>query len=280
VDPKKQSLLFPEVVGLTLPNPISSDMSVMRVSLLPGLLNALSYNQKRQQSNIKLFETGLIFKPDPEQATGVEQIPMIGGVLTGNTHDEHWSIASTGIDFFDAKASCERLLEFTGAAEEFEFVQTSHAAYHPGQCANILHQGEKVGIVGALHPQHAKPLGFSGKVFAFELAIAAISARKLPWAAPVSKYPVNRRDIAMTVNEALETGKLLKSIEKIGISELVGLNLFDVYQGKGIEPGYKSLAISVWLQSTEKTLEDSDIQKSVDIVVRHLQDQFSATLRD
>jgi phenylalanyl-tRNA synthetase beta chain len=102
----------------------------------------------------------------------------------------------------------------------------------------------------------------------------------LPLASTISKYPINRRDIAVTVNEQVETGKLLKSIEKIGISDLVGINLFDVYQGQGIEPGYKSLAISIWLQSTEKTLEDSDIQNSVDIVVRHLQEHFSATLRD
>jgi phenylalanyl-tRNA synthetase beta chain len=280
VDPKKQSQLFPELEGLTLPHPISCDMSVMRVSLLPGLLGALSYNQKRQQLNIKLFETGLVFIPDAQEKTGVKQIPMVGGVLTGNTHDEHWGIENTAIDFFDAKAVCEKLLSFTGKANAFEFVRANHVAYHPGQCADIVLDGKVVGVLGAVHPQHAKRLGFSAKVFAFELAQEAIAEKDLPWAGVISKYPINRRDIAVTVSEDLEIGKLLKSIEKIGISDLVDLNLFDVYQGQGIEPGYKSLAISIWLQSVEKTLEDSDIQNSVDIVVRHLQDQFSATLRD
>ncbi|MFC4699530.1 phenylalanine--tRNA ligase subunit beta [Glaciecola siphonariae] len=280
VDPKKQALLFPDVSGLELPNPISSDMSTMRLSLLPGLLNALSYNQKRQQLNIKLFETGLVFTPNANEATGVVQTPMIGGVLCGNTHQEHWTISDTPLDFFHAKAAVEQLLGFTGNAGEFDFVSAKHSAYHPGQCADVMLNGERVGTVGAVHPQHAKGLGLSGQVFAFELALSAIAERKLPWASPVSKYPINRRDIAVTVAESVETGKLLKSIEKIGISDLVDINLFDVYQGQGIEPGYKSLAISIWLQSTEKTLEDSDIQSSVDIVVRHLQERFSATLRD
>lgn len=280
VDPKKQTLLFPDVDGLTLPHPISSDMSVMRVSLLPGLIAALSYNQKRQQTNVKLFETGLVFTPDPTEKTGVQQTPMLGGVLSGNTHHEHWSISNASLDFFDAKAVCEQLIGFTGNASDFEFVRAQQNAFHPGQCASIQFQGKHVGVVGAIHPQYAKKLGFSGKVYGFELALSAISDRKLPLASTISKYPINRRDIAVTVNEQVETGKLLKSIEKIGISDLVDINLFDVYQGQGIEPGYKSLAISIWLQSTEKTLEDSDIQNSVDIVVRHLQEHFSATLRD
>lgn len=280
VDPKKQALLFPEQAGLLLPHPISSDMSVMRVSLLPGLLAALSYNQKRQQINVKLFEQGLIFTPDNNEKTGVQQIPMIGAVMSGNTHDEHWSIRNRALDFFDLKAVCEQLIAFTGNSNEFEFVPAQHPAFHPGQCADIYYQGNVVGNLGAVHPQFAKKLGLSAQVFAFEMQLSAIFERKLPLASTISKYPINRRDLAVTVIEGLETGKLLKSIEKIGISELVGINLFDVYQGQGIEPGYKSLAISIWLQSTEKTLEDSDIQRSVDIVVNHLQDHFSATLRD
>jgi phenylalanyl-tRNA synthetase beta chain len=102
----------------------------------------------------------------------------------------------------------------------------------------------------------------------------------LPWIKAISKFPVNRRDIAVTVKETVDTGKLLKSIEKLGVTDLIDLNLFDVYKGKGIEPGYKSLALSIWLQNPERTLEDADIQKSVDIVVQALEDNFSASLRD
>lgn len=282
VDPKKQALLFPDEHGLLLEHPISSDMSVMRVSLLPGLLGALSYNQKRQQANIRLFESGLVFKPDAEEKTGVQQIPSLAAVMCGNTHDEHWSIASTALDFFDAKAVCEQLLSMGGqySVAKYEFKKANIPAYHPGQCAHVLRDGKVIGVVGQVHPQHAKKCGFGGKVYALELELAPISRRSLPSAKPISKFPMNRRDLAITVKEELETGKLIESIEKIGISDLVSINLFDVYQGQGIEPGYKSLAISIWLQSTEMTLQDSDIQQSVDTVVNHLQEHFSATLRD
>jgi phenylalanyl-tRNA synthetase beta chain len=280
VDPKKQSMLFPDLEGLVLPHPISSDMSVMRVSLLPGLLGALSYNQKRQQNNIKLFETGLRFTPSESEKSGVVQENMLSGVLSGNTANEHWSIPSVSLDFFDAKAVVENILSLSRDEQNIEFKAESHSAFHPGQCAGVFKDGQLIGHVGAIHPKLEKGLGLQGKTFAFELELVSISSRTLPWIKAISKFPVNRRDIAVTVKETVDTGKLLKSIEKLGVTDLIDLNLFDVYKGKGIEPGYKSLALSIWLQNPERTLEDADIQKSVDIVVQALEDNFSASLRD
>ncbi len=280
VDPKKQSLLFPDAPSLTLPHPISADMSVMRVSLLTGLLQALSYNQKRQQNNLAFFETGLVFKADENAENGVHQVPKIAAVLGGNTHEEHWSIANKPVDFFDAKALVESLFSLSAGLHQVEFEKAQHTAFHPGQCAAIKLNNEVVGYLGAIHPQFKKKLGLSGQTFAFELDINSIEARNLPSAQVISKFPAIRRDLAITVSEAVETGKLLKSIEKIGISELLSINLFDVYTGEGISQGEKSLALSIWLQSVEKTMEDQEIQNTVDKVVRHLRDNFSAALRD
>ncbi|GLR70185.1 phenylalanine--tRNA ligase subunit beta [Agaribacter marinus] len=280
VDPKKQNLLFPALEGKLLPHPISADMSAMRVSLLTGLLHALSYNQKRQQLNMKMFETGLVFIPDETEKAGVAQYPVIAGVLSGNTHSEHWNISNTPLDFFDVKGVVEQLLASACDGVEFSFERSKESAFHPGQSANILVDGNKVGIFGAIHPQLEKPLGLNGRTFAFELKLDAILQRKLPWASKISKFPMNRRDLAFSLDETVETGKLLKSIKKIGISELVDINLFDVYQGKGIAEGKKSLAISLWLQSKERTLEDEEIQQAVDNVVSHLEEHFGATLRD
>ncbi|MBF7072969.1 phenylalanine--tRNA ligase subunit beta [Glaciecola sp. MH2013] len=280
VDPKKQSLLFPDLQGLVLPHPISADMSVMRVSLLPGLLGALSYNQKRQQSNIKLFETGLRFTPSEHEKSGVVQENMLSGVLSGNRANEHWSIPSVALDFFDAKAVVENILSLSRNEQNIEFKAETHSAFHPGQCAGVFKDDKLIGYVGAIHPKLEKGLGLQGKTFAFELELVSISTRTLPWIKAISKFPVNRRDIAVTVKETVDTGKLLKSIEKLGVTDLIDLNLFDVYQGKGIEPGYKSLALSIWLQNSERTLEDADIQKSVDKVVQALENNFSASLRD
>jgi phenylalanyl-tRNA synthetase beta chain len=280
VDPKKQASLFPDIEGLTLPHPISADMSVMRVSLLTGLLSALSYNLKRQQSNIKLFETGLRFMPDASQSSGVRQENMIAGVMSGNSANEHWSIPSVPVDFFDIKAVVEELLNLKVSSQDIEFRYEKHSAFHTGQCASVFLAGKCIGYVGAIHPKLEKGLGLSGKTFAFELELGSISTRTLPWIKSISKFPVNRRDIAVTVEEEVDVGKVLKCIEKLGVTDLIDLNLFDVYKGKGIEPGYKSLALSVWLQSSERTLEDADIQKSVDIVVKALEVNFRASLRD
>lgn len=280
VDPKKQTLLFPDAESLILPHPISSDMSVMRVSLLPGLLDALSYNQKRQQANLRLFESGLIFKSDAGAENGVLQVPHIAMVMAGNTHNEHWDIPSKRIDFFDIKGIAQALLSLNADAYDLEFETAQHDVFHPGQCANIVVDGKVLGVLGAIHPKFSKPLGLNGQVFAFELEVAAISARKIPEATAISKFPAIRRDLALVVSEQVKTGKLLKSIEKIGISNLVDINLFDMYTGEGISEGEKSLALSIWLQSVDKTLEDQEIQESVDKVVRHLRDNFSAALRD
>lgn len=280
VDPKKQRQLFPDTPGMSLPHPISADMSEMRVSLLTGLLGALSYNQKRQQSNVRLFETGLRFVPDESEKTGVKQQAMLAGVLAGNVANEHWSIETKALDFFDVKAHVESLLSLMVDVQDIEFIKETHSAMHPGQCAAVYKGDLLLGYVGAIHPKLEKPLGLNGKTFAFELELVNISTRKLPKASRISKFPVNRRDIAVTVKTEVDTGKLLKTIEKLGIDDLIDLNLFDVYQGQGIEPGYKSLALSIWLQHPERTLEDGEIQKSVDIVINSLKQHFSASLRD
>ncbi len=280
VDPKKQAMMFPDIEGLVLPHPISADMSVMRVSLLPGLLSALSYNQKRQQSNIRLFETGLRFTPDTTEKSGVQQQEMIAGVMSGNVAGEHWTIPSLALDFFDVKAVAEELIGLGIDAQDIEFRAEKHTAFHPGQCAGVYKNDKCIGFVGAIHPKLEKGLGLSGKTFAFELELVSISTRTLPWIKAISKFPVNRRDIAVTVEDSVDTGNILKCIEKLGVTDLIDLNLFDVYKGKGIEPGFKSLALSIWLQSSERTLEDADIQKSVDKVVQALEVNFKASLRD
>jgi phenylalanyl-tRNA synthetase beta chain len=280
VDPKKQSLLYPDAKSLTLPHPISADMSVMRVSLLPGLLQALSYNQKRQQQNLAFFESGLVFSANDNAENGVEQVSKLSGVLSGNTHNEHWSIGNKARDFFDAKAMVEEICSLSSGKIKPEFERAEYGAFHPGQCASITVNGKEIGVIGAIHPQFEKSLGLNGRTFAFELDLSFIEQRNLPLAQVISKFPAIRRDLAITVSDSVETGKLLKSIEKIGISSLVGINLFDVYTGEGINEGEKSLALSIWLQSVEKTLEDQEIQDTVDKVVRHLRDNFSAALRD
>ncbi|MFT5312905.1 MAG: phenylalanyl-tRNA synthetase beta chain [Paraglaciecola sp.] len=280
VDPKVQIQLFPGMQGMALPHPISADMSVMRVSLWPGLLQAVSYNQKRQQSRVRLFESGLRFVPDEHEKTGVRQQNVIAGVISGNIHHEHWDREDKSVDYFDIKADVEALLANTAALAEFRFEVAEHSALHPGQSAAIYRGDNLVGYVGAIHPQFEKLLGLNGRTFVFELEIDLLGPKTLPLAQEVSKFPSNRRDIAIVVDDDKVVGEILDCIEKYGENQLVGLNLFDVYRGKGIAPGYKSLAISLTLQDKTRTLEEHEIQARVDGILTILSDQFDASLRD
>ncbi|GLS84763.1 phenylalanine--tRNA ligase subunit beta [Paraferrimonas haliotis] len=280
VDPKLQALVHPQIEALVLPNPISVDMSAMRLSLWTGLLGAVAYNQKRQQSRVRLFETGLRFIPDADSAVGVRQEPVLSAVIAGNSHDEHWGVESKTVDFFDLKGDLEALTDITADELSFNYEVATHPGLHPGQTAQILRNGQAVGWIGALHPSLNKPFGINGKAFLFEIQQEALLQAKLPVAQAVSKFPSNRRDIAVVVDASINAQNILKTIRKVGGNQLVGINLFDVYQGAGVAEGSKSLAIALTLQDSTRTLEEKDIADVVDKVVSALTSEFNASLRD
>lgn len=280
VDPKHQALLFDDTAALTLPFPISVEMSSMRVSLWPGLIGAVAHNQKRQQQSLAFCETGLRFLPDENAENGVVQQPMIAGIRAGKAAPEHWSDGERAVDFYDIKGDVEAILALTGNANAFRFVADQHPALHPGQSAAIFRGDKRVGYVGAVHPQFEKKLGLNGRTFVFELELAGISQRHVPQAEPVSKYPSIRRDLAIVVKDTIAAGEILAAIENIGVNNLVSLNLFDVYQGAGVTEGHRSLALSLILQNPERTLEDSEINTAVAAVVEMLTSEFGATLRE
>jgi phenylalanyl-tRNA synthetase beta chain len=280
VDPKMQSLLHPAAEVMTLPHPISSEMSVMRVSLWTGLLQAVIYNQNRQQNRLRFFETGLRFIPDQAAENGVRQEAMLAGVITGQRHDEQWLHDKGASDFYDIKGDVESLLALTADAASYQFSKAELAALHPGQTAAIHRAGKLVGYVGCLHPEIERKLGINSRTFIFELLLSEVQEQKLPVAAEISRFPANRRDIAVIVEEQVEAKKVLQLIENVGGNYLIGLKLFDVYRGQGIEPGFKSLALALFLQDTERTLEDNDINEVVHRVVDTLKNELNASLRD
>lgn len=280
VDPKLQQLVHPGEKAMILPNPISSEMSAMRLSMFTGLLNAVGYNQARQQGRVRLFETGLRFVPDANAESGVRQQAMLGAVIAGPQSDEHWSMESKTVDFFDLKGDLEAIIGLTVAGTEFSFRRATHSALHPGQCAEILRNDRVIGYIGAVHPTLEKPFGLNGKTIVFELELDALLTANLPAAQAVSRFPANRRDIAVVVDETVAAADVIKVIRKVGENQLVGVNLFDVYQGKGVEPGKKSLAIALTLQDNTRTLEEKEIAEAVETVVSALKSEFNASLRD
>lgn len=280
VDPKVQQVLFPAIDALVLPNPISADMSAMRLNLWPGLMQAVQYNQNRQQTRIRLFEYGLKFIPDATAEGGVRQVPVLGGVIIGSFANEHWTIAERNVDFYDIKGDVEALIAMTSASQEFGFAKGEHSALHPGQTAAITRNGQPVGFIGALHPEAERKLGIKGKAYLFEIELAAFGAKHIVLAQEVSKYPANRRDLAIVVKSDVRFSDILATIRKVGGNQLVDLKLFDVYTGQGIADGMKSLAIALTLQDKARTLEDKDIQQVISSVVQTLGEEFNATLRD
>jgi phenylalanyl-tRNA synthetase beta chain len=280
VDPKVQALLHPGQEVMTLPHPISSEMSVMRLSLWTGLLQSMVYNQNRQQGRVRLFETGLRFVPDENAENGVRQENMIAGVISGQRVDEHWSMEKAATDYYDIKGDVEALLALTCDAQGYEFSKAEVDALHPGQTAKITKNGVFVGCVGTLHPELERKLGLNGRTLIFELLLSEVLVQKIPEASDISRFPANRRDLAIVVNEDVDAKKVLQLIEKVGGNYLIDLNLFDVYQGQGIDDGFKSLAIALVLQDTSKTLEEKDITDVIDRVVATLKTELNASLRD
>ncbi|TNH03906.1 phenylalanine--tRNA ligase subunit beta [Testudinibacter sp. TR-2022] len=280
VDPKLQALLHPEQQALVLPNPISVEMSAMRLSLIPGLLGALLYNQNRQQTRVRLFETGLRFIPDTSAESGVKQQFVLSAVINGSRKNESWAEKTEVVDFFDLKGDLEDILSLTSAGNKLNFVAKSYTALHPGQSAAIMAEDQEVGFIGTLHPQIAQKLGLSGKTVVFEICWDAIATRDMVQAKAISRFPANRRDIAVVVSNDVAAADVIRACRAVAGEILTHVNLFDVYQGNGVADGYKSLAIGLTLQDNQKTLEEEDITKVVSNVVSELKRNFNAYLRD
>ena len=280
VDPKIQTLLHPNQEALILPNPISSEMSAMRLSLLTGLLGAVLYNQNRQQTRVRLFEAGLRFIPDADAEFGVRQERVFSAVMTGARLNEHWAGKSENADFFDLKGYLENLLSLTSTGNKVKFVAKAYSAFHPGQSAAIMLGDEEIGFIGQIHPSIAQKIGLNGKVFTCEVLIDKISQRDVANAKEISKFPANRRDLALIVAENVPSGDIIEACRAVAGEKLTNVNLFDVYQGQGIAEGQKSLAISLTIQDNEKTLEEEEINAVISVVLTELKRRFNAYLRD
>ena len=280
VDPKVQTLLHPEIEALVLPNPISVEMSAMRVSLLSGLLGAVLYNQNRQQNRVRLFETGLRFVPDANAEFGVRQEFVLAGVITGTAKSECWTGKAETVDFFDLKGDLESILSLTEVGNRVKFVAKAYSALHPGQSASIELDGKEIGFIGTIHPLIAQKLGLNGKAVVFEILWDAIANRRVVQAKEISKFPANRRDLALVVADNVPAGDIIDACKQAGGEKLTQVNLFDVYQGIGVASGHKSLAISLTIQDNEKTLEDDEINAVISAVLNEVKQRFNAELRD
>ncbi len=277
VDPKLQKVFDPDLDPVALANPISADMAVMRTSLLPGLVTAVLRNTNRQQPRVRMFETGLRFVPSDQ---GLQQIPTLTMVATGQRFAESWAIAKEAGDFYDLKGDLESVLALTRAPEQFEFAAAERHALHPGQTAVLTQNGNQVGFMGAVHPTVLSTLGLTSTLYVAEIDLKTVLNSELPRFSEISKFPEVRRDLAVVVDKIVAAAELMENVRAVAGSYLTDLRLFDVYEGKGIDPKRKSLALGLTFRDQSRTLSDSDVNKIMDQVIDLLEKNYKAELRN
>jgi phenylalanyl-tRNA synthetase beta chain len=262
---------------IRLANPIASQLSVMRSTLIGGLVANVSTNLKRKQSRVRVFETGRCFFRDAQggPVEGFAQPWKLAGLAYGGALPEQWAAPARNVDFFDIKGDLEILL--APAAVLFE--KAVHPALHPGRSARVLVNGQASGFVGELHPQWLQKYDLPLAPVVFELDLDAVKLARLPQYAEVSRQPPAIRDLAIVVDHDLQLQQLIDGLAANRPAIVQDIRLFDVYTGKGVESGKKSLAFRIVMQDTQRTLQDAEVDAAMQQLVAYLQQAFAAQLR-
>jgi phenylalanyl-tRNA synthetase beta chain len=279
VDPTVQREIYTQDDVLSLLNPISSELSEMRVGLWPGLVASLMHNMHRQQNSVKCFETGVVFK----QVNGcLEEHAVIGGILSGESGYLHWAEAARNYDFYDMKGDLEALfMHLHCDASSVSFVPDTHVALHPGQTARICLRGETIGWLGVLHPRLLDMFGLTRDVVVFEFALKPLLAIKPIHYQRISKYPRIRRDLSLLMDTSVNICHVEQIVRAVvPVAQLKAFNVFDQYMGDSLPEGKKSIAIALTLQDEHRTLVDDEINRIISAILKELYDQLAIVLRD
>jgi phenylalanyl-tRNA synthetase beta chain len=272
-------------------NPIASQLSVMRSSLVGSLLAVLKHNQDRKASRVRVFELGRVFARDAsvqtaieegrQQVQGIAQPMRVAGLAWGGAVQRQWSAKDTAADFYDAKGDVEALL----APAKPQFKAFEHPAMHPGRCAQVLLGGQAIGVVGELHPRWKQSYEIAGAApVLFELDLDAVMQRELPSSVAISKFQAVERDIAVVVKDSVSHAALMRAIADAPTQGLLhDALLFDVFRAKepsaALAADEKSLAIRLILQGEDTTLTDEQIETAVGAVLAALHTAVGARLR-
>jgi phenylalanyl-tRNA synthetase beta chain len=272
VDESWERDLLVNSAPIRLKNPIASNLSVMRTSLWGGLLDTLGYNLNRKQDRAFLFEIGAVFH---QSAGAYQETAHISGLAYGSAKPEQWAATNTDIDFFDIKANVDALI-----GKKCSYEKAEHSALHPGQSARILFEGKAIGWLGKLHPKWQQHYDLPKSTYLFELDADAVLNRELPVYNEVSKLLPVRRDLAVVLDENISVETVLTAIKKANIPLVMDVALFDLYQGKGVADNKKSLALSILMHDTQKTMTDNDADAVIANLLQLLANNFDAALRN
>ncbi len=276
IDRKMQAILDPDAKTRELLNPITDEMSVMRTNVWSGLLNALVYNKSRQQHRVKLFEVGACFL---SKGNELHQVPKLGGLISGPMYPDQWGVKAREVDFFDLKGSLDSVFGQLYPGSVVSYQVDTHPALHPGQSAAITLDGQKIGLIGALHPSVLRSIDVKNRVFVFEIDLSALRKPVRPSCQEISRFPEIRRDLAILVEQTIPALVIQDTIKVSAGDWLKECFIFDVYQGQGVAPGMKSVALAMILQHPSRTLVDDEVVVLTDRVVQALKGQLGAELR-
>ena len=266
---------------IKLLNPIASHQSVMRSTLLGGLIETIRYNAARKLSRIRVFEVGRAFLRDASvkegdlAVAGLHQPMRIAAAAFGPADEEQWGIPVRGVDFFDLKADVEAMVWPRTA----RFEAATHPALHPGRSARAWVDGEALGWIGELHPRWQARFELPQPVVVFELDATLLQAVPVPHPGQPSRFPSVVRDLAVLVDAERPVQALLDALSAEKPAIVRSVRLFDLYHGKNLPAGRKSLAFRIVMQDTEKTLTDAEADSAIAQMIELLGQRFGATLR-
>jgi phenylalanyl-tRNA synthetase beta chain len=278
VDPALQRTLFGDEPMIELANPLASDMAVMRRSLWPGLLRAARENLRRQQPRVRLFEIANRFLFSGEGRYREQK--MLAALVLGSRLPEQWGAPAMPVDFYDLKGDLEALLALGGAAAEFEFEPAALSCLHPGRSARIVRGGLEIGYLGELHPGLLRALDLTYAPILFEVDYDVTFVAKLAQFRETSRYPLIRRDISFTLPESIAFRRIGERVSVAAASLIKEIRIFDVYQGKGVESGRKSVALGLILQDLSRTLTDEEADRVIEAVRAELRSNLDARIRE
>jgi phenylalanyl-tRNA synthetase beta chain len=264
--------------AVPLQNPLTENWAVMRTTLIPGLLGNVALNLRKGTRSLHAFEVGPVYRPSPDEVLPAQGL-RLGIVMTGHAGEKHWSSPQRPFDFYDLKGDVEALLEGFGAAYEFRL--TTFPVFQEGQGAEIRVGEEVVGWFGRVRREVVDAYDIDQPVFLLEADLGHLLGLERPTVAfqPLPKFPPSLRDLAVVVDAAVPAGALRETAQKAGGNLLKRVNIFDVYTGKQVPAGKKSVALSLLFQSEERTLTDADTQKAWDRILADLQQAYGAELR-
>ena len=273
IAPDLHQLCFPNASSIPVKNPIAEDMSVMQISLVPGLFKAAEYNLNRQQSDLRLFESGMVFSPT--DSGSIKQENKIAGLMTGSRRPEGWANDNEELDFYDLKNEVELLLN-----QNADFIPSEWGnVAHPGQSAEIRIEGQLVGRLAKVHPQIQSTLDFGKATFVFELNEYAVRNVAIPSFSPLSKFPAVRRDLALVVEHDLQVSELIKEVHRYCGDLLTEARIFDIYRGQGVDSNEKSIGLGLTFRDNSRTLNDELVTQKITDLIEHLKTSHNARQR-